>query len=130
MKRAFALMAPAALVCMMAMCEAAWCQDSAEAPAATPAPAVEAAAAEPVADAKPVFRKRLPNYYTNVVDDKQREAIYAIQLQYFDQIAELKLQIAKLEKERNEKIEAVLTEQQKADIAKIAAQAKAAREKK
>jgi len=99
-------------------------QDS-EAPAkaapAKPAPAEEAQE----------FKGRLPAYYGKVVDEKQRQAIYDIQEEYHPRIAALKAQLEALMKERDEKIEAVLTPEQlqKIEAAKAAAKAKRAAKK-
>ena len=57
-------------------------------------------------------RPRLPNYYGQVVDATQREAIYTIQRQYNELIAFLRLRIELLERERDAKVEAVLTPSQ------------------
>ena len=54
-------------------------------------------------------RPRLPNYYASVVDSTQREAIYTLQRQYNELIAFLELRVELLKKERDGKIEAVLT---------------------
>jgi len=74
------------------------------------------------------FKGRLPAYYGTVVDDKQRQAIYDIQEEYAPKIAELKAQLEALMKERDEKVEAVLTPEQlqKIEEAKAAAKAKRA----
>jgi len=63
-----------------------------------------------------------------VVDDKQRQAIYDIQKEYHPRIAALKAQLEALIKERDEKIDAVLTPEQlqKIEAAKAAAKAKRA----
>ncbi len=69
---------------------------------------------------------RLPAYYGEVVDQKQRDAIYAIQAEYAPKIDALKAQLDALEKERDEKVAAVLTEEQvkKVEALKEAAKAK------
>jgi Skp family chaperone for outer membrane proteins len=81
---------------------------------------------------------RLPPYYAKVVTPEQREQINKIQEEYQPKITDLKAQIAELkeklqavEKERDEKIAAVLTpEQQKqVDEAKEAAKQKRAEKK-
>lgn len=74
------------------------------------------------------LRGRLPAYYGQVVDEKQREAIYAIQAEYAERIAELQVRLEALMAERNAKIEAVLTpaQRQKLDELKAAAQRKRA----
>ncbi len=73
------------------------------------------------------FHGRLPAYYAKVVDDKQRKAIYVIQKEYKPKIDELKAQLATLTKERDEKILAELTPEQRE---KVAAARKAAQDKR
>jgi len=68
---------------------------------------------------------RLPPYYKDVVDDKQRDKIYAIQAEYADRIERLKQQLEALEAERDGRIEAVLTPQQKAKVEAARNEAKA-----
>jgi hypothetical protein len=57
-------------------------------------------------------KPRLPNGFGGVVDASQKEAIYKIQKDYNTLIALLKLRVELLEKERNAKVEAVLTPEQ------------------
>jgi hypothetical protein len=86
------------------------------------------------ADPKPAAKKpgpeedepsgRLPPYYKDVVDDKQRDQIYSIQAEYADRIERLKRQLAELEEQRDGRIEAVLTPQQKAKVEAARAEAK------
>ena len=84
-------------------------QDAANpAPAASASEAPAAAAAEPAAKPKREFRGRLPAYYGKVVDDKQRKAIYAVQIEYAPRIDALKAQLAALIAERDAKVDAVL----------------------
>jgi len=97
--------------------------------------AAETAEAEPAAGAaataeEKVFRGRLPAYYGQVVDEKQRAAIYEIQKQYAPRIDALKAQLAALTEERNEKVAAVLTPEQQAKVASLKAEAKAKRDLK
>jgi len=73
---------------------------------------------------------RLPNYYKDVVTEEQREKILAIQKEYTAKIDPLRKELEKLTAERDEKIEAVLTPQQKQELEKIKAAAKAARDAK
>ena len=100
---------------------------------ATPAePAAETSAepAEPSpapAEAKK-FRGRLPMYFGLVVDEKQRQAIYAIQEEHFAEIEELKENLAALVKQRDAKVAAVLTPEQTAEVEQAKAAAKAKRE--
>jgi hypothetical protein len=61
------------------------------------------------------FKPRLPNGFGPAgaaVDAAQRERIYKIQTEYNDVIAMLELRVELLKKERDEKIEAVLTPDQ------------------
>jgi hypothetical protein len=83
------------------------------------------------AEEKPAAKKatgRLPAYYTGVVTPQQREAIYKIQAEYTTQLDELKAKVASLTKERDERVAALLTPEQKEKIekAKEAATAKRA----
>ena len=70
---------------------------------------------------------RLPNYYAIVVGDEQREKIYNIQDEYRPKIEALRAELKVLLKERNEKIEAVLTPEQKQQIDEARAEAEAKR---
>jgi capsule polysaccharide export protein KpsE/RkpR len=82
---------------------------------------------------KKVRKGRLPNYYTDVVTEKQREDIYKIQEEYKPKIDALKTQLDALNKEMNDKISALLTAEQKKkveDAAAAAAKAKSAKEEK
>ena len=97
----------------------------------------EPAAAEPAAktaDAAPKvvkkFRGRLPNYYSQVVDAKQRAAIYAIQKDYASKIAQLQEQLAAIIQEKNDKVRTVLSIEQQKKVDDLAAQAKAKRAQK
>jgi hypothetical protein len=94
--------------------------------------AADKKAADKDADKKPPQKKeelsgRLPPYYKDVVDDAQREKIYTIQAEYANQIERLKQQLDDLEAERDRRVEAVLTPQQKAKVQAAQAQAKAKR---
>jgi Spy/CpxP family protein refolding chaperone len=75
-------------------------------------------------------RGRLPAYYTEVVDEKQREAIYKIQQEYEPKIADLRAQLEKLMKDRDAKVAGVLTPEQQKKVAELQAAAKAKREAK
>jgi hypothetical protein len=75
-------------------------------------------------------RGRLPAYYAQVVDEKQREAIYKIQQEYEPKIADLRAQLDKLTKERDAKTAAVLTPEQQKKVADLQAAAKAKRDEK
>jgi len=78
--------------------------------------------------AKP--RGRLPNYFSGVVNEEQREKIYAIQKEYEPKISQLRQELDSLTKARDEKINAVLTAEQKKKIDDLKAAAKQPREKK
>ena len=58
-------------------------------------------------------RGRLPAHYAPVVDEKQREDIYKIQEEYRPKIEALETQLKALKKERDDKIAALLTAEQK-----------------
>ena len=58
------------------------------------------------------YRRRLPSGFGPIVDAAQRERIYKIQAEYFELIELLKLRIELLERERDAKVEAVLTPSQ------------------
>jgi len=85
---------------------------------------------KPAEAAKPVFRRRLPNYFAQVVDAKQRSTIYKIQKDYFDKIAALQAQLIAIIAERDQKINAVLTPEQSEKVEQLKADAKAKRAKK
>ncbi|MBN2021313.1 MAG: hypothetical protein JW809_00830 [Pirellulales bacterium] len=85
-------------------------------------------AAEKAAAKKPV-QLRLPAHYGKIVDEKQRERIYAIQKEYGPKIQELKAQLQVLMDQRDQKIEAVLTPEQRKELATIKEAAKAKRKK-
>jgi len=58
------------------------------------------------------FRRAVPRGYGSVVDATQREQIYKIQEEYFEAIALLELRAELLKKERDAKIEGLLTPNQ------------------
>lgn len=91
----------------------------------------KAAAAQPAAAKKAQsFRGRLPNYYAQVVNQQQRTTIYKIQAEYAPKIAALQAQLDELTKERDERIAAVLSPQQRKAVEDLGAAAKARREQK
>jgi hypothetical protein len=67
---------------------------------------------------------RLPNHYAKVVTEKQRAQIYKIQEEYLPKIKSLESRLESLKKERDEKIAALLTPEQKKQIEETKAQAK------
>jgi len=99
-----------------------------ESPPAAGAPSTRKASRKPAGAKKP--SGRVPNYYGDAVTPEQREKILAIQRDYTAKIDPLRRQIEQLTKERDEKIEGLLTPQQKQQIEKKKADAKAARDAK
>jgi len=100
----------------------------ADEPAKAGAPSTRKAPRKPADAKKP--SGRLPNYYGEVVTPEQREKILAIQRDYTAKIDPLRRQVEQLTKERDEKIEGLLTPEQKQQIEKKRADAKAARDAK
>lgn len=84
----------------------------------------------PVAKKVKKFRGRLPNYYRYVVTPQQRETIYKIQAEYAPKIDALRAELEALIDERDEKVAAVLTPQQRKKVEQLKAAAKAKREKR
>ena len=76
------------------------------------------------------FRGRVPAYYGTVVDDRQRQQIYAIQRCYFAQIEDLKAKLEALTKKRDAEVAAVLSPRQQAEVKRLEAVAKAKRDAK
>jgi hypothetical protein len=74
--------------------------------------------------------RRLPAHYAQVIDEKQREEIYKIEDEYQPKIEALQKQLAALKHERDGKISALLTPEQKKQIEEAAAKAKANRKSK
>lgn len=72
---------------------------------------------------------RLPPYYAQVVNDQQRQAIYAIQDKYAARIAALQEQLAALARQRDAEIEGVLTAEQRARLRELQEAAAAKRKK-
>jgi Spy/CpxP family protein refolding chaperone len=99
--------------------------------AAAEQPAVGAKGGAPVK--KGVERKgrhRLPAHYAKVVSEKQRQEIYRIEDEYQPKIEALQKQLDALKGERDAKIAALLTAEQKKQIEEAAARAKANRKSK
>lgn len=67
----------------------------------------------------PKLKGRLPAYFAKVVSDKQRDTIYEIQAKYNSQIARLKEQLDELTVKRDTEVEQVLTEEQRAEVARM-----------
>lgn len=76
------------------------------------AEATEEAVDKPGEFAKRPFRPRLPPFFRYVISGLQREKIYQIQGEYHDKIADLEVQIKRLEAERDARIEEVLDQKQ------------------
>jgi hypothetical protein len=77
-------------------------------------------------EAKPKAKAkgRLPPYYTQVVDAKQREQIYAIQAKYKEQIEKLQAELKAATEKQDAEIEALLSAEQKDKVAKLRAEGK------
>ena|SRR5688500_4706917 len=73
---------------------------------------------------------RLPAYYGKIVSDEQREKIYAIQAKFDSQIESLTAQLETLRKQRDSEVEAVLTAEQKTQVAEARSAADAKKKKK
>lgn len=88
--------------------------------------AMTAAASDGTSTRKPgrLLRGRLPAHYGKVVTEEQRTAIYKIQEEYRPKIEALKAQLEAIEKQRDEKIAAVLTPEQKKQIEQAITQGK------
>lgn len=67
-------------------------------------------------------RGRLPNFYGQVVSEKQKEEIYAIQGEYQAKLDELVRQIVAIKAERDAKIEQTLSPEQLKEIAELKAE--------
>jgi Spy/CpxP family protein refolding chaperone len=74
--------------------------------------------------------RRLPAHDSQVVNEQQREKIYKIQEDYQPKIEALQKQLEALKKERDEKIAAVLTAEQKKQVEEAVTKAKAERKSK
>ena len=72
-------------------------------------------------------RGRLPNFYSDVVTEEQREKIYAIQKKYAEELEDLTEQLKALANDGDAEISALLTPEQRDKVAKAAAEAKAKR---
>jgi len=90
--------------------------------------APDQAAAREHKKVKPV-KGRLPAYFRTVVTDGQRQKIYVIESEYAPRIRELKEQLKAITDERNAKINAVLTPEQRNKIAQLKEAAKEKRRK-
>ena len=60
------------------------------------------------------FTRRIPNYWNALkLTKRQKDAIYALQLEYFAEIAQLQARIKRLEAERDARYREVLTPKQR-----------------
>jgi Spy/CpxP family protein refolding chaperone len=68
------------------------------------------------------FSRRIPNYWNALkLTKRQKNAIYALQLEYFNEIAQLQARVERLEAERDARYREVLTQKQKETLdAKLA----------
>ena len=73
---------------------------------------------------------RLPPYFAQVVTEKQRTNIYAIQKKYADQLEALEQQVKSLQEQRDSEIEGVLTDEQKEKLYQLRADAAGKRKSK
>ena len=73
------------------------------------------AAKDPL-EIQPVLPKRLPDHYAAVIDDAQRDEIYAIQARYAPEIEKLQAQLSAVMGRRNAEIRAVLTPEQQIKV--------------
>ncbi|MCL2304703.1 MAG: hypothetical protein FWC43_05110 [Planctomycetaceae bacterium] len=71
-----------------------------------------------------IMQPRLPNYYTSVVTQKQRDDIRAIQNQYLPLIEMLSARLDALRTEMNKKVRDVLSEEQQSKVDQLAEDAK------
>ena len=88
-----------------------------------------AAKAKAVAGVAAKSKSRLPAYFKDIVDEKQKEAIYSVQADYNSKIDALKEQIEKLTADRDAAVENVLTAAQKEKLKKAREVAAAKRKK-
>lgn len=71
------------------------------------------------------LKGRLPNYYGKVgLDDEQRQRIYGIQAEYRDKIQNLLQEVEDLRTEEALTIQAVLTDEQRAELNKMITEAR------
>lgn len=106
---------------------------------AQPKPAAKGAKTEPAAaEAEAPVKKarakanpkgRLPAYYKDIVDEKQKAKIYEIQADFSAKIDALQEQLAKLNADRDAAVEAVLSPEQKDKLKKAKDEAAAKRKK-
>ena len=73
-------------------------------------------------------RHRLPRFYAKIVDDAQKDKIYAIQDKHATKIDALEAELKAATDKRDTEIEAVLTTKQKSDVKALEAAAQAKRD--
>lgn len=108
-----------------------------EAPAAAPAPATptpavpETASEKPASEVAPAEKttpksivRRLPTYFSLIINKQQRAEVYKIQDEYAKQIETLEAQLKALRKERDDRVMNVLTPDQKKEYEALKAKAK------
>jgi Spy/CpxP family protein refolding chaperone len=124
-----ALLSAAAWVALLAACSRAPAQDDpAEPGPKAEKPAEKQPAPESAGEQEPKkFRGRLPNYYRQVVDEEQRKTIYQIQEEYAAKIDAVRKQLEALMAERDAKVEAVLTPEQRKEVERLREEARAKR---
>jgi hypothetical protein len=76
--------------------------------------------------AKP--RRRLPVYFARVVDDEQRQQIYAVQQSYAEQMEPLRRQLAELDEQMRAEVRDVLSDEQRQQVDQLVAAARVRRE--
>jgi hypothetical protein len=117
-------MIPFAAICWLNVAAA---QPAAEKPAVEkPAPAKPAGKTAAAAN-KP--KGRLPAYFKDIVDEKQRDKIYAVQADYNAKIDALEEQIKTLTDQRDAAIENVLSPEQKEKLKKAKEEAASKKKK-
>lgn len=104
-------------------------KDKAEAKAKAAAKDAEPAKAENKKKTEAKSALRLPPYYGEVITEDQREKIAAAYAKFNAKIAKLKEDIKSTTAERDQALEALLTDEQKARLAKLRDDAKAKRAK-
>jgi hypothetical protein len=88
------------------------------------------AAADGDDDAPAKAKGRLPPYYKDIVDAKQKDKIYAIQADFNTKIDALEDQLKKLTNDRDAAVENVLTPEQKEKLKKAKEEGAAKKKKK
>ncbi|REK15832.1 MAG: hypothetical protein DWQ37_08420 [Planctomycetota bacterium] len=71
--------------------------------------------------------QRLPNHYSGVVSDEQRDKIYAVQKEFESRIEEKKAELRAIVAERDKAIESILSPEQLQVVERLRAEAAAKR---